>query len=224
MRPFVWRELTIVVRRPAFAAAAAVHAGLLFAFLLLWGEGMPILPGTNVYEQLSFLQGALLVALLPWASARCAAAERGDALVMLAALTATRPSRVLMGQCIGRFAALSTILAAGVPALLLAQQMSAVPGMHVTLGLLPPVLLCGAVSLLTSWFMLANPSRLTGWLWATACVIGLSSLARFTGLISEPVIFAVAALLAFADLMTRADSRFRHLSEIEPRLTPERSA
>jgi hypothetical protein len=88
----------------------------------------------------------------------------------------------------------------------------------------PLLLLCGAVSLVTSWIMLASRSRLAGWLWATTSVIGISMVARVTGLVPEPVVLAAAALVAFANLTARADSRYRYLSEIDPGARPVRAA
>lgn len=208
---FCWRELVAVGRSRALAVSIGVHGSVLTAFLLLWGGGMPVLPGANVYEQLLVLQRALLVILLPWLAVRCAAAARGNELVMLAAAAATPPSRVLLGQCVGRFAALAVVVIAGLPLALVAQQASALPLARAASDLLPLFALCAAASLITSWSILACRSRVAAWIGASSFVLLLTWIAAAGAVawwLLPPAIGLGAAALAVV-----ADSRFRYLSD-----------
>jgi hypothetical protein len=209
---FCWRELGAVARSRILCVAVAVHVSVLAAFLLLWGGGMPVLTGSNVYEQLLVVQRALLAILLPWTAIRCAAAARGDDLVLLAAATATPPSRVLLGQCAGRFAALSAVVTAGLPAAIVAQQASAVPLARMTADVLPLLGVCAVTSLIASASMLACRSRVAAWMWASGLVLAVGWLLPLAGnavpWLAPAVIGGGGAALAML-----ADSRYRYLSD-----------
>jgi hypothetical protein len=207
---FCLRELTAVARSAALPASIAVHVSVATAFLLLWGGGMPVLAGANVYEQLLLIQRALLAVLLPWTAIRCGAATRGDDLVMLAAVTATSPSRVLLAQWAGRFAALAAVVVVGLPPAIVAQQASALPLMRIASDVLPLLGLCAMASLVVSWSMLAFRSRVTAWVWASA-VVGVISWSA-AGPMAWWTIVALTGIGAAA-LIFVAESRFRYLSD-----------
>jgi hypothetical protein len=212
MRPFCWRELGSMGRSRAFVVSVGVHAAVLTAFLLLWGGGMPVLPGANVYEQLLVVQRALLAVLLPWIAVRCASAARGNELVVLAAATATPPSRVLLGQSAGRFAALAAVVIVGLPLAIVAQQASAIPLGHVASDLVALLGLCAAVSLMTSWSMLACRSRVAAWVWASALALVTWWVLPMAGA-AALWLFPAATGVGAAALAVLADSRFRYLSD-----------
>jgi hypothetical protein len=209
---FCWRELGAVGRSRALAVSVAVHVSVLSAFLLLWGGGMPVLPGANVYEQLLLVQRALLAVLLPWTAVRCAAAARGNQLVMLAAATATPPSRVLLGQCAGRCAALAAVVIVGLPPAIVAQQASALPIARIASDALPLLGLCAAASLVASWSMIACRSRVAAWVGASGFVVLITVAASGAG---PAAWWMCAALLGVgvAVLAAAADSRFQYLSD-----------
>lgn len=213
---FCWRELMSVGRSGALAVSVGVHVSVLTMFLLLWGGGMPVLPGANVYEQLLVVQRALLAVLLPWTAIRCAAAARGNDLVVLAAATATPPSRVLLGQCAGRFAALAAVVMVGVPPAIVAQQASASPLARLASDALPLLGLCAAASVIASWSMLTCRSRVAAWVWASGLGLLLWRIISLAGDAAGPATWSVVAAvtgIGAAALAAVADSRFRYLSD-----------
>src|ERR1044072_8501480 len=128
MRAFLLREALVAARGPALVAMGIVCAALLAFFPAAWGvRGMPTLDGTSPYDQLFRLEWILVLLLLPWTAARIVANERADDLVMLSAITAIPPSRVLLARLLSITAALMLVVAAALPAAVAAQQMSGVP-------------------------------------------------------------------------------------------------
>jgi hypothetical protein len=213
MSALVKRELTCIARTPAFSIALGVHLSLLGGFLVLWSEGMPVLPGATVYDQLLLVQSALLSAILPWVVARCGTGERGDDIVVLGATTASAPFHVLLAQCIGRFLALTIFVSTALPFALLAAEMSGGSRLHVLSDLLASFVLCAAASVVTSWCILACRGRLSGWLFATGVTIGLWWASHLTPVVPDAWLFITIAAVCIGDLAMRADSRFRYLSE-----------
>ena len=175
MRATLWRELTVVVRRPAFTVAICTYVLLLAGFVLVWGAFAPLF--ANPYEQQRAVQWALLTALLPWTAARCMAPDRGVGLVLMCALTAQRPSTVIVGKLFALSGALFLIVVVGLPAAVIAQQMSAIPvskvfGDAIAIAGLP--LLVAALTIAST---VLSSARLMGWLVAgasTACVVLVS--------------------------------------------------
>lgn len=212
MRPFIWWEIGAITRTGAFAAALAVHVLVLGTFLLVWGGGMPVLPGDTVFDQLLLVQGGLLSVLLPWTASRCGTAERGNDLVMLAAATATPPSRMALAQAAGRCAALALVVGAGLPMVVVAQQASAVPFVRIVSGLVPALGLCAVAGVAAGWAALAISGRIGEWLAATGVVVGLCWVAPPTSG-AAMWIFAALAVMGAAFLAARADDRLRFLSE-----------
>jgi hypothetical protein len=159
-----------------------------------------------VYEQLLDVQRALLAVLLPWTAVRCAAAARGNELVILAAAAAARPSRVLLGQCAGRFAALAAIVMVGLPPAIVARQASALPLGRVASDLLPLLGLCAAASVASTWSMLACRSRVAAWVWSSVLVLVLAWAAG-------PWLASAASVVGAGALGLLADTRFRYLSD-----------
>jgi hypothetical protein len=123
------REALVLARRPASSAALAVHAGLLLAFLWLWegGRGVTLFGARTAFDRLRLVECALLGAILPWLAARALADERRNELVRLAVLAGRRPPGVAAAKLAATFLALALVVLSGLPPLLLAQQMSALP-------------------------------------------------------------------------------------------------
>ncbi len=168
MRAVIRRELIVIAARPGLRVAAALHAGLLAAFLVAWYRGAPVLPGANIYEQQQLVELWLLVALLTWTAARSVAADRSDGMVMLSVLAAVPPSRIVIAKSVALTVALALVLAAGVPLFVIAQQMAAVPLATVVAGttsLLAIVVMVAAVTV--AWTILVS-DRLIAWIGSAA--------------------------------------------------------
>ncbi len=208
------REVTAGTRTRAFAAALGVHAALLAAFVVLWSGGVPLLPGSNLYEQQRLVDAVLLLSLLPWVVARCGADERGDRLVAISAFTATRPSRILLARFLARTSAALAVGLAGLPLMIAAQQISAVPLGSVARDLLPLTglaMLASAASLV--WSLLSS-GVILAWAFATASTV---LVAIWTGRSCRrpvaAIVLAAFAVAAIASCMARADTSIRYLSE-----------
>ena len=167
MRAVVTRELIVIAKRPALTAVTCTHVGLLTAFVLMWSHGVPLLRGTNVYEQQHLVQWWLLALLLPWAAARCSAPERGNALTLMCALTARRPSSVVIAKSSSLVAVLALIVFAGFPAVVVAQQMAAISVSGPLCDLLSLMGLAVLVSATTVTWLLAVRDRLGACVGAT---------------------------------------------------------
>ena len=208
------REITVGTRTRAFAAALAVHAGLLAAFVMLWSGGVPLLPGGNLYEQQRLVDAAILLGILPWVASRCGADERGDRLVMISALAATRPSRILLARFVARTCACIVVGLAGLPLMVAAQQMSAVPFGRVAFDLLPLVALALLASAASLWWSLQSRGVIVAWVCATASTALVAvGAARSVPGEGAPLVVAVLAAVAVASCAARADTTLRYLSE-----------
>jgi hypothetical protein len=216
MRAFVLREALVAARRPALVTMAIVCAALLALFPAAWGvRGMPTLDGTSLYDQLFRLEWILVLLLLPWTAARIVANERADDLVMLSAITAMPPSRVLLARLLSTTAALMLVVGAALPTAVAAQQMSAVPLSRTIVDQLALILFALPASVVTVWWMQTSDNRLPGWLGSAATTVLLVLLARrAVGTMDQAsLLLAVGSLPAAAILLSRADVWWRYLSE-----------
>lgn len=217
MGALIVREVDVMARRPAFAAAIAVHVGVLALFVLGWGDGVGVslLPGFSFYEQLRLVQAALLALLLPWTAARCMAQERGDDLVLLSALTAIRPSRLLAARAGAVLAGLILVVASGIPIALIAQRMSAsgTPRLIRDEGVMISIAMMAWACVL--WARHRSPHALRGWLGAALSTVAAVAAARMA--IPSAVLAAGALAVtgggAVLLLVARADVALRYLSE-----------
>lgn len=217
MRALAVRDLMVIARRPAFFLAMCVHAALLAGFIVVWGHGMPHMPGRNAYEQQRLVQWLTLGVLLPWTAARCLPREDRSDVALLALLTAVRPSRVLLARMCAGFVALGVLVASGLPAVVLAQQVAGLPMLHVLQGfgsMLSLVALASSASVLCGavW-----SDQLTAWLAATGASVGLLLAAVLLvppGI--TPWLFWVVASIAALMVMRDADVSMRHLPEDAP--------
>ena len=214
MRAFFLRDLAVMVGRPSFVLAVAVHAGLLTAFVAVWGNGVPLLPGDNVYEQQRLVQWGLLAVLLPWTVARSIPHEATADQTLLAAATAVPPSRALVARIAAAFTGLCVVVAGGFPLVVLAQQISAVSPAQVVGGLVGSLSAAAVASAATVSWNLVQHDRLTAWVGATATTVGL--LVGGAGLLpatAAPWLFWIAPIAAGAAAARRADVSLRCLSE-----------
>ena len=165
--PFITRELTVAARR-RLGAAVILYVVLLAAFTLIWGFTAPGLTGRSIYESLRVFEWGLLATLMPWVAARCAAPDRGRGLVLLSALTARRPSSIVVAKIVSLAGVLVVIAAAGVPPSILAQKMSALPASTVLRDFGSFVALAVLASAATMGWLLASGDEVTSWIGASA--------------------------------------------------------
>jgi hypothetical protein len=205
----IWRELTLITRTGAFWVATTAYALVVAAFALTWSDGFPVAGGA-FFDQSVALQTGLLTLLLPWAGARFSGKDRAG-VVMLAAATASPPSRVIAAKCLGLTAALACIVMAGAPHAVLAQQISALPASRVPADMLPLLSLAVFVAAASAAGVLVSVNPLLRWLGATAATAAVVY-AIPRGPISA-TIFLGLGVIFFVALAWRADSTLRYLPE-----------
>ena len=208
------RNVTIGLRTFAFGAVLFVHGALLAAFLVLWDSGVPVLPGANLYEQQRLVQTIVLLLILPWAAARCEPGERGDDLVLLSVMTAARPSRIVIGQAAALFILLGVVVLSGLPLMLIARQIAALPLRGAIVDLLPALGIAAVAAASSLAWSLGQIDRLAGWLGATASAI-LATTAVAVSLPRQavaPCLFVIG-IAGVAACAARADLSFVHLTE-----------
>lgn len=171
-RRFGFRAAAVIIRTRAFWVAAAVHAAVLTAFLLAWGDGMPSLDG-SVLQQTMLIQTMTLAVVLPWVAARCRSLSR-PAVVRLAAVKAQPPSRLVIARAAGTAAALSGLALAGLPLVLIGLQISAAPFSAMMIPAAPIVAMIPFVAVLAVWRELLIANRMTGWLIITTLTVSVA--------------------------------------------------
>jgi len=216
MRAIFVRELSRIARGRGFEASVVAHAALLGAFVLAWGNGgrgLPILAPVDFYGQTLLFQSSLLIVLLPWAAARANSAEARDAMVWLSALTGLQPRRLVLARTTASWLALSVVIAAGLPVVLLAGQVSA-PTVATILRDEFSMLGLAAIAACAVHVFRFLQRPLSAWLAATAATasIWLAIGAHAASPAILGLVVAVAALLLAAAL-PRADSSLHYLSE-----------
>lgn len=127
MRAVVRRDLIVSARRPALMAALALFAAISALFLYAWGRAatVPGLPGGNLYEQISVVQRVLVMVLAPWVAVRIAGVETREDLARMALLLNLPAARIERSRYVSVLVWMLLLVLAGLPASLLAQQMSA---------------------------------------------------------------------------------------------------
>ena len=217
MRALLQRELEIVARRPAFMVSTCAHVVILAGFVLAWSgtRGVPVLPHREFYQQARLVQAVTLAILLPWTAARSVADERGDDLVLLAALMAMRPSRLMLARACAVLVALGCVVATGLPVMVLAQRISVGPIFRVfrdEATMMTLTVLACAMAL--GWRHVCR-DRLLGWMAAALSTIALAAALPLT-LPSYAVAACAFAVIGGATLLwiaVRSDSSLRYLSE-----------
>lgn len=174
MRGLLFRELALLIRQPPLFAALAAHAAVAGIFIAVWGPvgGVPVAGGGTLYDQLGMLEMISAAALLPWVVARCQPRDSQATSVRLAALCAAAPSSVLNARLLSAVILAALFIAAALPPVLLAQQMSGTPAIVVALDRARMLAMGVAVALATRACISAVGDRVHAWLLATA-VIGL---------------------------------------------------
>jgi hypothetical protein len=190
MRWLIWREMTVALRSAAFWAGVSAHVVFVSAFVLVWGDGVPVFSGRSVFAQLSVVHGFGLTVLLPWVAARC---QGGDArhLARLAVAAAVRPSRLVAARYVASAAVLAALVSTALPLVAVALRISALP-IRELLTVVPGLaIVCTFAAVVTTACMLTAGSRVAGWLTATLATVTVASFGP-----SRPAVAAAMVALA----------------------------
>ncbi len=204
MRWLLWRELTVMTRTRALWAAMSVQLLVLAAFLVVWGDGVPMMTG-NVSEQFGTLQTGLLLVMLPWVAARVVGDGRTVALV--AAVGAFPPRRVVAARYLALLLVLLAVAASALPLKILSLRISGVDKWPGLFDLQIVAALCTLVAAIATVSVVTGLSRFTAWvLGTTATLLGATLVSPAHG----PWVI-VAALVMTALTARRADQRLTYL-------------
>lgn len=209
----VWRALVLAVRHEGFLIAAGVHLAMLTAFVLIWGDGVPVWRGETVLAQFVRLDTGLLVAILPWVAIRCSPDAGPNGLTHLAVATACRPSWIVGAGAAGTCGALLMLVSSGLPLFVLAQQISGQPASMVLRAFLPVTALAVVVAAIAGTASMFLSGRLSSWIAATVATIVVVSTTSTT-VSGVTAMIAVAALVSIV-MTASADRRLRYLTETE---------
>jgi hypothetical protein len=213
MGALLWRELVLVYRTGAFWAATAIYVSVLALFLLAWGDGFPVPTwGTN-WQQFNFIQRVVLLLVLPWTAARCAATSNRD-LIVFATAAGHPPSRILVAKSLALAISLFGLALSALPIALVMQEMAARPLMAVGTDMLPVLGMAMFVAAVTPACMFGSDNPLLGWIAATAATIVAASVIPESD-IAMPMWIGVAVAAATPSLLV-VDWKLRYLPETSP--------
>lgn len=199
-RALYWRDLVVIGRRRSMLVAVALYVGLLSAFLGAWKDvgRVPLLPGSNLYEQFRVIQWVIVAIILPWAVCRFIAGERGERWSLASLVTGLSRSRLFTIRllALGTFAGL--LVGSGLPLILLAQQMSSVPATVALTDLGSLFLFSIAATVITMSIVLIVRDVVGGWLLATIVVLLLRALVGIPPLAASAATAAGIVAIAIA--------------------------
>lgn len=209
MRWLIWRELLIVTRTAAFWSALAFYLLVLTAYVLVWGDGIPVANADTPLRQFVFVQGVLLVAVLPWTALRCGTVRKSQ-LTLIASMTAMQPSRVVLARCLALVAVLFLLAMSALPLMIVMQQLTASPltSLAGEVQILTVLSAFSAAAATAALLMFAN--RLHAWIAATAVALVAVKLVALNPL----VWLAFAIALGVFAVMT-ADRQLTYLPDAE---------
>lgn len=211
MTAMLARELDTIARCRALGVAIVLHATLLIAFALAWGNGRGVSAG--FHDQAQAVEALMLSLLLPWTAARCMAAERGDDLVLLSAATGIRPSGIVLARAAAVVLALGVVVLSGLPVLVMAARISGAPASAAAIGETAHLALasvaCGAVLVCRHRWS----ARATGWLVATIATALLAIACRLLSPLAAAALLTTCGVGAVWILAVRADTSLRYLAE-----------
>jgi hypothetical protein len=200
-----------MLRRPGLAVGVTVNVGLMTGFLLTWSDIVGAPSGSNLYREACLVESAILAFCLPWAALRSMAVDRDEQLLLLSILTGLRPSSIIAAKTAAVAGLLTLIALSGLPVLITASQMAAVPfaqALPALAGLFGLVVLVAALSVVS---MLVLSNRLMMWLTATGCaVLPLSLSWRSPG--DQFGAAALVAAIALTGLAMRRQNYLRRWS------------
>lgn len=148
MGALIWREIVAITRAPAYWVCAALYAAALTAFVVVWGDGIPVVGARSGWEQFTMFQRVLLAVLLPWAAARCGTSSRRE-LTLIGFLTTRSPVLVLLAQCAALAFSLFALALSALPIVALMRQIATPSLAAVTLDMVPAAVLSLLVAAMT---------------------------------------------------------------------------
>jgi hypothetical protein len=208
------RELTLVGRSAALTAAVVAHTVLLTLFLVVWGEagGLPFTPSVAFYDQFRGLELMSLALVLPWAVARCVALERGDDIVILAAVAGIPVSRFIGAKLLAGCGVAALVVLSALPPAVIAQQISALPWRRGAADTAALVVFGMAAAAITRACVQASGS-MSGWLAAVLVMLSIIVIIpRDLPAARQAFMYGMVALLAIVPLM-RSTMSVAYLSE-----------
>lgn len=162
MRWLLWRELTVMTRTRAIWIAMCGYVVLLACFIVIWGDGVPVMSG-SVFEQFTTFQFALLVCMLPWAAARCMVGDR-NGIALLAAVTGRAPRDVVITRCLAVGLVLFATGLSGMPLNIIALRIARADAWSGIATLTVASTLCAFVAAIVTLNVVLGAGRLAAWL------------------------------------------------------------
>jgi len=213
--PLLTRELIVVARRPVLTAAVVVYVGLLAAFTFIWGLKLPTLTGASFYDVLRTFNAGLFTIVMPWIVARCHAQDCGDGLVLLSAVSARRPSSIVLAKILSLAGVVVLVAIAGVPATIIAEKMSALSASAVLRDLGSALALAVLVSAVTTTWSVACGNAMTSWVGGSATTaVVLTAASRWaSSRAAQDVSIVLVAMAVAAASATWTDRAFQYCHE-----------
>ena len=211
MGALIWREIVAVTRAPAYWVSAGLYAASLTAFVIVWGDGIPVVGARSSWEQFTMFQRVLLTVLLPWTAARCGTSSRRE-LTLIAFLTARSPSLVLLAQCAALAVSLLALALSALPIIALMQQIATPSLAAVALDMVPAAVLALLVAVATVTAAVALEAPIRVWGVAGILTIVASVLGPPTA-VAAPFVLAAAVVAAWLCL-SALRSRLVYLPEV----------
>lgn len=201
----IWRELVVATRVPAIWVAAAFYVSLLASFLLIWGDGVPLMAGTPLdhFIRIQWFSTALLS---PWIVCRVAASR--DELSLLAALGAQEASRVVIARVIAATVVIQSITVTSLPLAVIAAAIADVAFMRLAALFGSLALLNAIAATVATAATLLVTDRLAAWVIA-ALTVGLG-LAIAGDSLAALLSCGVAASVLLAAAAAHANRASRH--------------
>lgn len=207
----IWRDVTTILRTPAFWAAMAARVALLSAFLVVWATGVPVTQGGSVHEQFMSLDGVVLAGLLTWTAARCALPRQPHAIAALALTVASAPSRIVLARSAALCVTLAACAASGLPLYVLLRQIAALSWMDVASAFGSVLALAVLAASVTTAAAIVFERRIAVWLASAMTMVLAVVLAPPLGFVAVAVVVGAAALAWLA--ARAADTRARYASD-----------
>lgn len=189
-----WEEATVMTRSAALWIAMAARIVVLSAFLLIWGNGLPMPGAGTLDEQFLGLDLLLLSVILPWIAVRCGVPHRRDHVTTLALATAAAPATIIGARFLTFVILLVSVGLSAMPVYTLVFELSAFSPAVVAAASAGCAAIAVAASALTTVFSLLARHRLTVWILTAATLV--------TSIVSLPprgvAVFAYLAMGLFA--------------------------
>jgi hypothetical protein len=213
VRALIWHELSLVLRAPAYWAAASVYLSALALFVVIWGDGVPIAGSGTPWEQFLRVKLVLLTLVLPWTAVRTIGRTDRE-LTLLSLATATSPSRLVISTVVALSLSLFGLALLALPFTLLMRQVTTVPMETVITTLVSLAGLSSLVAVLAAACGMLMGDSITAWMATTVGTIAATAVIPVTARMTI-VWFAVASLLVLP-LVLGANARLMYLGDGEP--------